>query len=67
MLCKGRNDTLVRHAPTDAPAPLNVADYTYYTLPSQERGALSTAAELAAALEPFVEPASAEEPQERPD
>ncbi len=43
------------------------ADYTYYTLPSQERGALSTAAELAAALEPFVEPASAEEPQERPD
>ncbi len=52
LLCKGRNDTLVRYALAGAPAPLAVADYTYDTLPVQERGGLPTAAELAAALEP---------------
>ncbi len=52
LLCKGRNDTLVRYALAGAPAPLAVADYTYDTLPAQERGGLPTAAELAAALEP---------------
>ncbi len=59
LLCKGRNDTLVRYALAGAPAPLAVADYTYDTLPAQERGALPTAAELAAALEPPVPPAGA--------
>ncbi len=57
LLCKGRNDTLVRYSLAGAPAPLSVADYTYDTLPPQERGALPTAAELAAALEPPVPPA----------
>ncbi len=52
LLCKERNDTLVRYALAGAPAPLAVADYTYDTLPVQERGGLPTAAELAAALEP---------------
>ncbi len=51
LLCKGRDDTLVRYALAGAPAPLAVADYTYDTLPPQERGALRTAAELTAALE----------------
>jgi len=51
LLCKSRNDTLVRYALAGAPAPLAVADYTYDTLPAQERGTLPTAAELAAALE----------------
>ena len=59
LLCKGRNDTLVRYALAGAPAPLAVADYTYDTLPPQERGALPTAAELAAALEPPAPPAGA--------
>ena len=51
LLCKGRNDTLVRDALAGAPAPLAVADNTYDTLPPQERGGLPTTAELAAALE----------------
>ncbi len=51
LLCKGRNDTLVRYALAGAPAPLAVADYTYDTLPPQERSGLPTAAELTAALE----------------
>lgn len=38
LLCKSRNDTLVRYALAGAPAPLTVADYTYDTLPPQERG-----------------------------
>ena len=38
LLCKGRNDTLVRYALAGAPAPLAVADYIYDTLPPQERG-----------------------------
>ncbi len=59
LLCKSRNDTLVRYALAGAPAPLAVADYTYDTLPPQERGALPTAAELAAALEPPAAPAGA--------
>jgi len=68
LLCKSRNDTLVRYALAGAPAPLAVADYTYDTLPPQERGALPTAAELAAALETPVPPAGAETTQqERPD
>ncbi len=66
MLCKGRSDTLVRYALAGAPAPLAVApaplavapaplavaDYTYDTLPPQERGGLPTGAELTAALKP---------------
>ncbi len=60
LLCKGRNDTLVRYALAGAPAPLAVAEYTYDTLPAQERGALPTAAELAAALEPLIPPAGTE-------
>ena len=56
---KGRNDTLVRYALAGAPAPLAVADCTYDTLPAQERSALPTAAELAAALEPPAAPAGA--------
>jgi len=68
LLCKGRNDTLVRYALAGAPAPLPVADYTYDTLPAQERGGLPTAAELAAALEPPVPPAGVgTTQQERPD
>lgn len=59
LLCKGRNDTLVRYTLAGAPAPLAVADYTYDTLPAQECGALPTAAELAAALDPPVPPAGA--------
>jgi len=59
LLCKGRNDTLVRYALAGAPAALAVADYTYDTLPPQERGGLPTAAELAAALEPPAPPAGA--------
>jgi len=59
LLCKGRNDTLVRYALAGAPAPLAVADYTYDSLPPQERGGLPTAAELAAALEPRGPPAGA--------
>jgi len=51
LLCKGRNDTLVRYALAGAPAPLAVADYTYDTLPPRERAALPTAAELTAALQ----------------
>ena len=67
MLCKGRNDTLVRYALAGAPAPLAVADYTYESLPLQERGGLPTAAELAAALEPPVLPAGgATTQQQRP-
>ena len=58
LLCKGRNDTLVRYALAGAPAPLAVADYTYDSLPPQERGGLPTAAELAAALEPPATPAA---------
>jgi len=50
MLCKSRNDNLVRYALADAPAPLAVADYTYDTLPPQERSGLPTAAELTAVL-----------------
>lgn len=50
LLCKGRNDTLVRYALAGAPAPLAVADYTYDTLPARERSGLPTDAELAAAL-----------------
>ncbi len=57
LLCKGRNDTLVRYALAGAPAPLAVADYTYDSLPPQERGGLPTAAELAAARKPPVPPA----------
>jgi len=56
LLCKSRNDTLVRYALAGAPAPLALADYTYDTLPPQERGGLPTAAELAAALEPPAPP-----------
>jgi len=68
LLCKGRNDTLVRYALAGVPAPLAVADYTYDTLPAQERGGLPTAAELAAALEPPAPPAGAgTTQQERPD
>ncbi len=52
LLCKGRSDTLVRYALAGAPAPQAVADYTYDTLPPQERGGLPTGAELTAALEP---------------
>jgi len=59
LLCKGRSDTLVRYALAGAPAPLAVApaplavaDYTYDTLPPQERGGLPTGAELTAALKP---------------
>ena len=59
LLCKGRNDTLVRYALAGAPAPLAVADYTYDTLPARERGGLPTADELAAALE---QPASTASP-----
>jgi len=59
LLCKGRNDTLVRYALAGAPAPLAVADYTYDSLPPQDRRGLPTAAELAAALEPPVPPAGA--------
>ncbi len=62
LLCKGRNDTLVRYALAGAPAPLAVADYTYDSLPAQERGGLPTAAELAAALEPPAVPAGDEHP-----
>ncbi len=68
LLCKGRNDTLVRYALAGAPAPLAVADYSYDTLPPQERGGLPTAAELAAALEPPVPPSGAAPTQQkRPD
>ena len=62
LLCKGRNDTLVRYALAGSPAPLAVADYTYDTLPPQERGGLPTAAELTAALDalpPSVGPVEA--------
>ena len=52
LLCKGRNDTLVRYALAGAPAPLALVDYTCDRSPAQERGGLPTAAELAAALEP---------------
>lgn len=58
LLCKGRNDTLVRYALAGAPAPLAVADYTYDTLPAQERSGLPIAAELAAALEQPTSPAN---------
>ncbi len=68
LLCKGRNDTLVRYALAGAPAPLAVADYTYDSLPPQERDALPTAAELCAALMPPVPPAGVgTTQQERPD
>jgi len=67
LLCKGRNDTLVRYALAGAPAALAVADYTYDSLPPQERGGLPTAAALAAALEPSVPPVGTEPAQqERP-
>ncbi len=56
LLCKGRNDTLVRYDLARAPAPLAVAHYTYDTLPPQERGGLPTATELAAALEQPTSP-----------
>ena len=59
LLCKGRNDTLVRYALAGTPAPLAVADYSYDTLPVRERGGLPTADELAAALE---RPTPANEP-----
>ena len=65
LAVQGRNDTLVRYALAGAPAPLAVADYTYDTLPAQERGGLPTAAELAAALEPPNPPAGAGTVQQR--
>ena len=63
LLCKGRNDTLVRYALAGTPAPLAVADYIYDSLPPQERSGLPTAAELAAALDAL--PAGPAEPAER--
>ncbi len=54
LLCKSRNDTLVRYALAGASAPLAVADYTYDALPSDERAVLPAADELAAALDQDV-------------
>ena len=51
LLCKGRNDIVVRYALAGSTAPLAVADCTFDTLPPKERGGLPTAAELAAALD----------------
>jgi predicted nuclease of restriction endonuclease-like (RecB) superfamily len=59
LLCKSRNDTLVRYALAGSPAPLALTDYTYDTLPPQERGGRPTAAELTAALEPPAPPPGA--------
>ncbi len=54
LLCKSRNDTLVRYALAGASAPLAVADYTYDALPTDERAVLPPADELAAALDEGV-------------
>ena len=51
LLCRGRNEAVVRYALGGAPAPLAVADYTYEALPAAERAALPTADDLAAALQ----------------
>jgi predicted nuclease of restriction endonuclease-like (RecB) superfamily len=46
LLCAGRNDNVVRYALANTTAPLAVADYTYDTLPAQERDAVPTASQL---------------------
>jgi YhcG PDDEXK nuclease domain len=62
LLCKSRNDTLVRYALANAPAPLAVANYTYDTLPPAERAALPPAEELAAALAAALDDPAADTP-----
>ena len=47
LLVAGRNEARVRYAPAGAPMPLAVANYTYDSLPPDERVALARADALA--------------------
>lgn len=50
LLCAERNERIVRYALASASAPMAVANYTYDTLPTNERATLPTAEELQAAI-----------------
>ncbi|WP_432562996.1 PDDEXK nuclease domain-containing protein [Kineococcus sp. SYSU DK003] len=52
LLCKDRDEQVVRYALAGAPAPMAVATYTYDTLPPDQRAGLPDAATLTAAITP---------------
>lgn len=50
LLCRDRNDAVVRYALSSATAPVAVSTYTYDALPAAERAALPSEAEVVRAL-----------------
>ncbi|MGW6132379.1 PDDEXK nuclease domain-containing protein [Cellulomonas sp. NPDC055163] len=51
LLCRDRDEQVVRYALSSTAAPMAVADYTYDALPPEARAALPNVAELRAALD----------------
>lgn len=58
LLCRDRDDAVVRYSLASSSQPMAVASYTYDALPEAERAALPTAEDLTAAIRP--EPMSKE-------
>ncbi|WP_432570859.1 PDDEXK nuclease domain-containing protein [Kineococcus sp. SYSU DK005] len=50
LLCKDRDEQVVRYALAGAPSPMAVATYTYDTFPAEQRAGLPDPARLAADL-----------------
>lgn len=55
LLCAARNEGVVRYALRGAGVPMAVADYTYDTLPANERRSLPNDRALLDAIEPYVQ------------
>ncbi|PPK90203.1 putative nuclease of restriction endonuclease-like (RecB) superfamily [Kineococcus xinjiangensis] len=55
LLCRHRDEQVVRYALAGAPSPMAVATYTYDTLPPEQRAILPGVAELTAALTDALE------------
>jgi predicted nuclease of restriction endonuclease-like (RecB) superfamily len=55
LLCTTRNEGVVHYALRGAGAPMAIADYTYDTLPADERRSLPNDRALLDAIEPYVQ------------